>query len=259
MNKNAPLAFMSLCVILLLPALTAGQDNPMKKKIPDFSRQERREVPAEYTWKVEDLFASEADWQAEKEKVNGQIAQIDATAKGWTASPQAMLALLDLVSGIELRGSRLMSYASHQHDTDMGNTRFQAMSGEVRTLFVQMSSKLSFLQPDVLALGAEKFAAYLKAEPKLAAYRFNIESILREKDHVLPSDQQRIAALTGLFAGVPAGASSMLNNVEAPRTEITLSDGQKVLLDQAAYQRLRASKNPADRTFFLKIGYALGV
>jgi oligoendopeptidase F len=252
MSKNALLAFISLCVILLLPALAAGQDDAMKKKIPDFSLQERREVPAEYTWKIEDLFASDAEWQAEKEKVTAQIAQIDVTAKGWTASPQAMLALLDLVSGIELRGSRLMSYASHQHDIDMGNTRFQAMSGEVRTMFVQMGAKLSFLEPDVLALGAEKFAAYLKAEPKLAVYRFNIESVLREKDHVLPADQQRIASLTGLFAGVPAGASGMLNNVELPRTEVTLSDGQKVLLDQAAYQRLRAAKNPADRTLVMK-------
>ena len=131
------------------------------------------------------------------------IARIDDAAKGWTASPAAMLALLDLVSDIELKGSRLMSYASHQSNTDMGNTRFQAMQGEIRTLFVQMNSKLSFLQPDVLALGAEKFAAYLKAEPKLAVYRFGIESILREKDHVLPGEQQRIASLTGLFAGAP--------------------------------------------------------
>ena len=44
-----------------------------------------------------------------------------------------MLALLDLVSGIELKGSRLMSYASHQANTDMGNTRFQAMQGEIRS------------------------------------------------------------------------------------------------------------------------------
>ena len=44
----------------------------------------------------------------------------------------------------------------------------------------------------------------------------------------------------------------MLNDVEAPRTEVTLSDGQKVLLNQAAYQRLRASKNAADRTLVMK-------
>ena len=172
--KTKPLAFLSLCAILLLPPLLAGQEDKMEKKIPDYSLLERRQVPPEHTWKIEDLFATEADWQSEKETVARDIERIDALAKDWTASPAAMLALLDLVSGIELKGSRLMSYASHQADTDMGNTRFQAMQGEIRTRFVQMSSKLSFMQPDILALGAEKFAAYLKAEPGLAVYRFGV-------------------------------------------------------------------------------------
>lgn len=252
MSKNTPLVFLSLGAILLLPVLLAGQEDKMEKKIPDYSLQDRKDVPVAYTWKIEDLYSSEADWQVEKDKVANDIARIDSLAKGWTASPASMLALLDLVSGIELKGSRLMSYASHLSDTDMGNTRFQAMQGEIRSRFVQMNSKLSFFQPDILALGAEKFAAYLQAEPKLAPYRFGLESILRERDHVLPGEQQRIAALTGLFAGVPSRASGMLNDVEAPRTEVTLSDGQKVLLNQAAYQRLRTSKNAADRTLVMK-------
>ncbi len=250
MNKRMPLAFLAVCAVLLSPAAAAADDDV--KKIPDYSLMERSQVPVEHTWKIEDLYAAESDWLAEKEAVIGDIARIDEAAEGWTKTPAAMKALLDLVSDIELRGTRLYSYASHQSNTDMGNTRFQAMLGEIRSGFVQMSSKLSFMQPDVLALGAETFTAFLQAEPGLAPYRFGIESILREKEHVLPSEQQRIAALTGLFAGVPADASGMLNNVEAPRTEVTLGDGEKVLLDQAAYQRLRGSKNAADRTLVMK-------
>lgn len=252
MTKNNPLVFLSLCAILLLPLLIAGQEDKVEKKIPDYSLQDRKDVPVAYTWKIEDLFASTADWQAEKEAATKLIAQIDEKAKGWTVSPATMLALLDLVSEIDLKGSRLMSYASNQTNTDMGNTLYQSLEGDIRSILVQLNSKLAFLQPDVLALGAEKFAAYLQTEPKLAVYRFGIESILREKDHVLPGEQQRIASLTGLFAGVPGRASGMLNDVEAPSVEVTLSDGQKVLLNQAAYVRLRASKNAADRTLVMK-------
>jgi oligoendopeptidase F len=248
MTKNMPLVFLPLCVILALPLLMTGQEGNMKKKIPDYSLQARSEVPVEHTWKIEDLFASEADWQAEKDKMNAMIARIDIAAKGWTETPSSMLELLELISDIDLKGSRLMSYANHQSNTDMGNTQFQRMEGEIRTIFVQMNSKLAFLQPDVLALGAEKFAAYLQAEPKLVVYRFGIESILREKDHVLPGDQQRIASLTGLFAGVPGRASGQFNDVELPPAEITLGSGEKVILNYPAYLRLRASKNAADRT-----------
>ena len=252
MNRMSPLVFLPLCVILLLPPQLAGQEDKMEKKIPDYSLLERRQVPVEHTWKIEDLYASEAAWQADKDAAARDIARIDDAAKGWTTSPAAMLTLLDLVSGIELKGGRLMSYASHQYNTDMGNTRYQAMTGELRSQFVDMGAKLSFLQPDVLAQGAEKFAAFLQAEPKLAVYRFNIESILRGKDHVLPGEQQRIAALTGLFSGAPERAAGIFNDVEVPPAEITLSDGQKAVLNYPAYLRLRASKNAADRTLTMK-------
>ena len=247
MSKNL-LVFLSLCAILLLPLLTVAQEKKMEKTIPDYSLAERKDVPVEYTWKIEDLFPSLEAWQAEKETVTGLIAQVDEKAKGWTASASAMLALLDLIDRIDLKSSRLNSYASHQSNTDMGNTLYQRLEGDMRSMLVGLNSKLAFLQSDILALGAEKFAAFLKAEPGLAVYRFNIESILREKDHILPGDQQRIASLTGLFAGATGRASSMLNDVELPPAEITSSDGQKVTLTYSAYMRLRASKNAADRS-----------
>ncbi|MBN1364274.1 MAG: hypothetical protein JW976_05645, partial [Syntrophaceae bacterium] len=138
MNKIACLALLSFWAFQ--PPLAAADDD--MKKIPDYSQMERSQVPLEHTWKIEDLYASTDEWQAEKEAVLRDIARIDETAKGWTKTPVAMKALLDLVSGIELRGTRLYSYASHQSNTDMGNTRFQAMLGEIRAGFVQMSAKL---------------------------------------------------------------------------------------------------------------------
>ncbi|MCX6557888.1 MAG: oligoendopeptidase F [Candidatus Aminicenantes bacterium] len=248
MTKVNPLFVLLLGGLLLPPLLNVAQEKKSQKTIPDYSMNDRKDVPTEYTWKIEDLFPSIEAWQGEKEAVVARIAQIDEKTKGWTASAQSMLALLDLIDEIDLRSSRLSSYASHQGDTDMGNNLFQRMEGEIRSILVQLNSKLAFLQPDVLALGVEKFSAYLKAEPKLAPYRFTIESILREKDHILPGDQQRIASLTGLFSGAPGRASGQLNDVELPPAEITLSDGQKATLNFPAYLRLRASKNAADRT-----------
>lgn len=250
MNFRISIATLALCALLgsSLPAQAADD----MKKIPDYSLQPRSEVPQEHTWKIEDLYASAADWQAEKEAVTRDIALIDAAAQDWTASAAAMKKLFDLVSSIQLRGARLYSYASHQSNTDLANTRFQAMLGEIRSGFVQLGAKLAFMRPDILALGGERFAAYLQAEPGLAPYRFGVEGILREKEHVLPGDQQRIAALAGLFSGVPADASGMLNNVELPRGEVTLSDGTKALLNQAAYQRLRGSREATDRGLVMR-------
>ncbi|MCP4213654.1 MAG: oligoendopeptidase F family protein, partial [bacterium] len=35
----------------------------IKKNIPDFSNQERKEVPQEFKWKVEDVYPSIEAWE----------------------------------------------------------------------------------------------------------------------------------------------------------------------------------------------------
>ncbi len=235
-------------MLLASTRVSNGQGEKAGMSIPDYSQLERGQVPAEFTWKIEDIYPNLEAWKADKAAVEPRIAGIEEKARGWTETPQRMLALLKWLEEINIKGGRLFAYASHQYDVDMGNQLFQSMRGELQTIFVQLNSRLAFFNADVLALGAEKFAAYLKNEPGLAPYRFQIEEVLRSRDHVLPSDQQRIVSLTGLFSGTSGRAAGMLNDVEAPPVEVTLSDGGKVKLNFPNFLRLRSSANASDRS-----------
>ncbi|MDP2874766.1 MAG: oligoendopeptidase F, partial [Holophaga sp.] len=135
----------------------------------------------------------------------------------------------------------------YQSDVDMADSRFQTMKGEVQSLAVGFGAKLSFFEPDVLKLGEAGLKAAVKAESRLKVHAFNLEKILRGKDHVLPEGEQRVASLTGLFGGATSKAASLLNNVDLPRPEVTLADGTKVVLNQANFQKHRASANTDDR------------
>jgi len=237
---------MNLLMIAALPLF--AQDNG---KIPDYSMKDRKDVPVEYTWKIEDIYANLDAWKADKELVTGMVDKIVALGKDWTSSAPKMLEFLKLTDDISMKGEKLYSYASLQSGMDMGNTQYQSMKGEISAFFVDFGSKLSFVNEDILKLGEEKFKTYLTQEPKLKPYEFNIESVFHVKDHILPSDQQKIVSLTGLFSQTASDASSMLNNVELPPAEITLSDGTKVTLNIANYMKYRASKNPADRSLVM--------
>ena len=239
-------------MLLALPLAVIAQSEKSDRKIPDYSMLERRQVPVEFTWKIEDIYPNLEAWKADKEAVEQRIAGIEAKARGWTETAQSMLALLRWLEEINLKGARLFAYAGHQYDVEMGNQLFQSMRGELQTIFVQLNARLAFFNADVLALGAEKFAAYLKSEPGLIPYRFQIEEVLRSRDHVLPSDQQRIVSLTGLFSETSGRAAGMLNDVEAPPVEITLSDGRKVKLNFVNFLRLRSSANASDRSLVMR-------
>ncbi len=218
-----------------------------KKEIPDFSAVERSQVPVEYTWNINDIYKSDAEWKADKEKAVKMMGEISAMSKDWTSSAKKMLEFYKFMDKIGMIGEKLYGYASHQSNADLGNPKYRKMVAELRTLFVQMGQMTAFVRPDILKLGGEKFAEYLKEEPGLEPYKIGVERLLRVKDHVLSQDKEEILALTGLFSGQTQQASVMLNNVEIPKATVKLSDGKEYTLTYQTYARLRESKKQEDR------------
>ncbi len=253
MNKKRVILCLVLTLTVLLPLSTQTKS---KNEIPDFTMTARKDVPVEYTWKIEDIYLSRTDWEKAKEQVVKKAGAIDGMSKDWTTSPQKMLALLETLGDINKEGERLYSYASHQANADLGDPLFQQMKGQLQMLFVQLYSRLAFMEDDILKLGKEKFSDYLAAEPGLEPYAFDIEKTLRMKKHVLPADQQKIASLTGLFSDAAEKAAKMLNDVEIPAPKITLSDGTEVVLNYANYEKYRSSKNAADRALVMNAYWA---
>jgi oligoendopeptidase F len=239
------MTFLSSALALAIPFALVAQ--APQSAVPDYSQTQRSKIPVADTWNVGDLFANDEAWRSELEALNALSAGIETLAKDWTASPKAMANLLERLTEIERRGTLVYSYASLQSDENLADSKFQKMKGEVQTFFVNFSSKIAFVESDVLKLGPEKLQAHLQAEARLKPYRRDLEQILRKKAHVLPESEQRIASLTGLFGGTASKASGMLNNVEMPRPEVTLRDGQKVQLNIAIFQKYRGSKVVEDR------------
>jgi len=170
------------------------------------------------------------------------IAKLDDYSKTWTASAANMLKFMKMTDDVNLKLERLYSYASNQANMDVGDALYIGLKGEVQNLFVQYGSKMAFMEPDILKLGAVKFQEYLKAEPGLKIYNFGVEQTLRMKDHILPEEQQRIVTMSKMSAQVPSDASSTLNNLEIPPAKVTLSTGTEVTLNVANYMKYRGSK-----------------
>ena len=248
-SRLAPV-FAALVLVSIFSGITAAAEKATE--IPDYSMKPRAEIPAEYTWRVDDIYPTYEDWLKDKEAVAQLVPQIDEKKVGWTESAQKMADLYELTDVIWKKAERLFSYASFQSDADMSNSKYQVMKGELQSIFVQVGVKLAFMNEDLLKMKDETLAAYFKEEPRLEPFKFSIEQIVRLRPHVLPEAEQKIVSRTGLFAGAPSKAANMLNDLDIPAPEVKLADGSAVKLNNAMYYRYRASKEPSDRTVVMR-------
>ena len=241
-------------IFLLVPGVSMSASQP--PALLNFSETERSLVPEIHKWRATDMFANEAAWRTELGAVKQLAEGLDGLAKGWTSSPGALWAFVDRLMEVNRRGGKLGQYASLQGDMDLGDSRYQKMKGEIQSFQVNLGAKLAFMDADLLRLGEDKLEAYIKAEPKLLPNRVGFLRTLRMKDHILPEGEERVAATAGLFSSAPATASGMLNDVDLVRPEVTLSTGEKVVLNTANYQKHRASKVAADRKLVMEAYWA---
>ena len=243
--------YKTLFTVLLLLTLTVSAVS-QTKDIPNYSEKPRSEVPVEYTWKIEDIYANLDAWNSDKQKLASMIADIDAKAKTWAQSARNFYEMLKFMEEIEILSSKLSSYASFQNDMDMSNPLFLQMEAEIQQLYIQMGTKFSFFNNDLLKMDEKVLWSYFDAEPELVPFRHDIKNTLRRRKHILPEDQEKLISQMGLFSGTPSQASGFLRDVDMPPAEIILSDGTKINLNTANFMRTRGSKNPADRSLAMR-------
>jgi len=133
--KTSMKSFTLIMTTMLTLSLSSFLSNA-QKSIPDYSQTIRKEVPASFKWKIEDLYANDLAWEADKKLLVSQIGEIPARAANWLKSPAAMLDFLQFNDQLGMRLSRLYAYSSNQSNMDVGDTKFQAMNGELASIYV---------------------------------------------------------------------------------------------------------------------------
>lgn len=208
---------------------------------------ERSEIPAKYKWNLTDLFPNEAAWQKSLEDLRRRASDIEKYKGRLGESPAVFHEALSTMMDFSRDAQRLYTYASQLHDEDTRPSRpleMEQMAGQVG---VDFGAAAAFVRPEILALGSEKVRGFMAAEPKLAPYRPYLEDLLRYEPHTLSAGEERISAMTGRLSGAGPTIRGVLNDAEMPWPTITLSNGEKVRLDDAAYTQYRQSPVRADR------------
>jgi len=198
-------------------------------------------------WKLEDMYPSEAAWNADAAKVEAQLAEV-AKCKGQLGSSAKRLKeCLDLIYDATKRYYRMAVYSGERESEDTGDAGRQSLNQKAQVIGTKLSETTAFLNPEILRVGKAKIDGFFKAEPGLKTYRHPVNDILRTAPHTLDDKGESLLATFGLTQGQAGSIYRIMANSDMPWPTIKLADGKEVKLDQSAYGKYREVANRDDR------------
>ena len=186
----------------------------------------RNEMDPRWQWRLDHIFAAEADYEQAFAAAGEQIEQVKRYQGKAAKDPKAAL---DARNELAKQLDRLAAYALMHKDEDGGDPQRQARAAKLQSLLVQASSAGSYLESELLSLPEETLRV-LAADPAYAEYSEDLRNLLRQKPHTLPAEQEHLLASAGEVMGVPRDVFGMFNNVDLPLPAIRDEEGREVQL-----------------------------
>ncbi len=208
----------------------------------------RDEIPDRFKWNLSHIFADWAAWQNAVEDLDRNITAFAARAGTLAGGGASLLAALRLRDDIGQLEYKVWYYASLWYDQDQRDNQINGRRQQVQILFAKAAQASAWFDPELLRIPVDEVRAWMAASPELAVYRFAIEDLYRQQEHVLDDKGERLLSLASRFEATPNDAYSALSTADAKFPTVRLSTGAEVTLTYGQYRAILATnRSQADR------------
>jgi oligoendopeptidase F len=208
----------------------------------------REAIPARYTWDLSAICRDWEDWSAAFKALESAIAAFTRFQGTLASGPDTLLAAFRATDDMGALSYRVWYYASLQYDEDQRNNAINGRRQQVQILFAQQQQASAWFNPELLAIPIATVRGWLDASPELAVYRFAVENLFHEQEHVLDEAGERLLSYSGRFNSVPYDSYAALTTADMKFPTITLSGGESVKLTYGQYRvLLETSRHQPDR------------
>ncbi len=195
----------------------------------------RNEIDPKYKWDLASMYADSAAWEADLAAVKALAEEMTGYAGRLGESGAVLLESLSKKDDMNRLLEKVFVYARMKRDEDNANEEAQAMTDKVMAAAAALGAKLAFFTPELIGLGEETIRRFLEEEPGLGVYRFYLECVLREKEHVLSDSEEALLARLSEVLGGADDIFTMLNNADMDFGEIEGEDGEPAKLTHGSY------------------------
>ncbi len=195
----------------------------------------RKEIPTEHTWALEDLYASDDEWKKDLDKIRKMLPEIETYCGKLGKSADTLLSFLEQQDELSIFLDRFANYSMRKADEDTKNTTYQGLKDQTTGIYVALSSALSFAEPEILAISDAALEEFYAQRPKLKTYRRYLEDIRRKKAHILSNAEERILAAAGDLAQSPDDIFGLLNDADMTFDSVSDIEGKRYPVTHATF------------------------
>jgi len=216
---------------------------------PDSGQLPTRDaVPDQYRWDLSHICRTWDEWTSSYRELEAAVELFKGRQGTLASGPEALVGAFRAMDLMGALSYRVWYYASLRYDEDQRNNEINARRQQVQILFARQQQAGSWFNPELLAIPLETVRGWMATHPDLALYRFAIESLFHEQEHVLDERGERLLSYASRSGSVSHDSYSALTTADMKPPAVTLGDGELVTLSYGQYRALlETNRNQADR------------
>jgi oligoendopeptidase F len=200
----------------------------------------RDAVAAEWTWDPASMFSSVAEWEEELARVLADLESFSAFSGRLGEGSTLLRGALDERFELGDRADRVAVYAYLGYAVDTTDAEAIARFGRAMSMHAAVTAGLAFVEPELVALGAQTLRSWLEDDPAFELYGHYVDNLLRQQPHVRSREVEEVLGLVGdPFAGAQTTYSALADS-DLRFSPAIGADGVERLVSQGTVEALLA-------------------
>src|SRR4029077_10084213 len=187
--------------------------------------RDRTNIPDRFKWNLNDIFPDWDAWQRAYDELETRIGAYAALQGTLAQGADRLLAAMQLSDDIGQLTYRVWYFAGLKYDEDQRDNQINARRQQVQILFAKATQASAWFNPELLAIPLVTVQQWMHDDPALALYRFALEDLYRQQEHVLDEKGEHLLSLASRFSSAPNDAYAALSTADIKHPTIKLSTG----------------------------------
>ena len=166
-----------------------------------------------YKWATEEIYNSDEAWNKEFDTLKGQLDF--SVFRGKLGEKAQFLACMKEQERVGRIFEKLSVYAMMKHDEDTKNATYDSFNSKIMSLGAVFGSNTAFIMPELTALSEEVLKDYI-LDKDLSEYDYFLKCVLREKEHILSENEEKILAESGEALSSFRDIFTKIDNADLP-------------------------------------------